>query len=177
MGIIADLAAKAEPRGASRWREFFDLFAVLSAVIMFAFFACQGLFNWISEFQSHKDSFRADSYCLAPSAYGFCFSLIGDFDAVPLFFLWSFVFALFLPICPSAVIRPIVSVIVYSVYTALVSRAWSHIKQEVAEAFQPSFTHANPPTTVSFIARTILVVASGFHVVPSLEFGWKQTVQ
>ncbi len=74
-------------------------------------------------------------------------------------------------ICPEAVIGSIVAFVVAAFDCVFAGRSEPHVRQEVAEVLEPSFTDCNASPPVPFVFRVIGVVASSLHVAPAAVFG------
>ena len=68
--------------------------------------------------------------------------------------------------CPTAVVRFVISVVVFSIQT-LSGRRFSHVGVKVFEG-QPSFTHNDSSTSVIFRLPNVRIMASSHHRFPQI---------
>jgi hypothetical protein len=70
---------------------------------------------------------------------------------------------------PLAIVRRVISVVINTVKLAS-RRAFTHIREEVFKAVQPSVAHLDPATTVSVVMLVLLITASFLGSSPSSIF-------
>ena len=79
---------------------------------------------------------------------------------------WASVLSLLLACGPSAIVRSVISVIIYTVKGMFRRGLFAHVGKEVLERILPTVTNTNAPASVSDIMYRFRVEASGFHELP-----------
>lgn len=77
------------------------------------------------------------------------------------------IIALCLQVGPSAVVRRVIAVYINTV-DRMIGRAWTHVREKMAEISSPSFAHLNATTAVVFVRLGVLVVAAPLYFAPGI---------
>src|SRR5258705_12184147 len=78
--------------------------------------------------------------------------------------------------CPNAVVWRISAIVTLAVNAVSWRRSWSHVFIKTFKRSKPSFTNGDTTTSVSGVVTSLRVVATLFHIVPSVTF-WQQRIR